>query len=136
MRAYKVTEKQLEKLYMNLDELSGLHNNMGDYDICVNPLDLEDAKKKLNETIRELKFLAEDIEAQPLETHKEQKTLLEVVGMSVRPSTMCPWFSKYSDAFRVARYRQPSSSCPHIYLSCEECWNRPAEPLEDADHAR
>ena len=136
MKEYKVTEKQLEKLYMNLDELSGLHNDMGDYDICVNPLDLEDAKKKLNETIRELKFLAEDIENQPLETRKEQKTLLEVVGMSVRPSTKCPWFSKYSDAFRAARYRQPSSLCPHIYLSCEECWNRPAEPLEDADHAR
>lgn len=67
MKEYKVTEKQLEKLYMNLDELSGLHNDMGNYDICVNPLDLEDAKKKLNETIRELKFLAEDIEAQPLE---------------------------------------------------------------------
>ena len=88
------------------------------------------------ENARELKYLAEDIENQPLETRKEQKTLLEVVGMSVRPSTMCPWFSKYSDAFRAARYRQPSSSCPHIYLSCEECWNRPAEPLEDADHAR
>ena len=136
MKEYRVTEKQLEKLYMNLDELSGLHNDMGDYDICVNPLDLEDAKKKLNETIRELKFIVEDIENQPVETRKEQKTLLEVVGMSVRPSTMCPWFSKYSDAFRAARYRQPSSSCPHIYLSCEECWNRPAEPLEDADHAR
>lgn len=67
MKEYKVTEKQLEKLYMNLDELSGLHNDMGDYDICVNPLDLEDAKKKLNETIRELKYLVEDIEAEPLE---------------------------------------------------------------------
>ena len=93
------------------------------------------------ENARELKFIVEDIETQPLETHKEQKTLLEVVGMSVRPSTMCPWFSKYSDAFRAAGYRQPNSQCPRsntsgFLLSCEDCWNRPAEPLEDADHAR
>ena len=67
MKEYRVTEKQLEKLSLYLEELSGVHNDMGDYDICVNLLDLEDAKKKLNETIRELKFLAEDIEAQPLE---------------------------------------------------------------------
>ena len=33
MKEYRVTEKQLEKLYMNLDELSGLHNDMGDYDM-------------------------------------------------------------------------------------------------------
>ena len=136
MKEYRINEKQLEKLSLYLEELSGVHKDMMGDDGCVNLRDLEDAKKKLNETIRELKFLAEDIETQPLETHKEQKTLLEVVGMSVRPSTMCPWFSKYSDAFRAARYRQPSSSCPHIYLSCEECWNRPAQPLKDADHAR
>ena len=67
MKEYKVTEKQLEKLNLCLDELSGVHNDMGDYDICVNPLDLEDAKKKLNETIRELKFLVEDIEGQEAE---------------------------------------------------------------------
>ena len=66
MKEYSITEQQLEKLYMNLDELSGLHNDMGDYDICVNPLDLEDAKKKLNETIRELKYLVEDIEGQEM----------------------------------------------------------------------
>ena len=136
MKEYKVTEKQLEKLSLYLEELSGVHKDMMGDDGCVNLRDLEDARGKLSETIRELGFLVEDIEGQPLETHKGQKTLLEVVGMSVRPSTMCPWFSKYSDAFRAARYRQPSSSCPHIYLSCEECWNRPAEPLEDADHAR
>lgn len=67
MKEYRINEKQLEKLSLYLEELSGIHENMGNYDICVNPRDLDDAKKKLNETIRELKFLAEDIEAQPLE---------------------------------------------------------------------
>ena len=67
MKEYRVTEKQLEKLSLYLEELSGIHENMGNYDICVNPLDLEDTKKKLNETIRELKYLVEDIEAEPLE---------------------------------------------------------------------
>lgn len=66
MKKYKVTEKQLEKLNLCLDELSGLHNDMGDYDICVNPLDLEDAKVKLNEIIRELKYFVEDIEGQEM----------------------------------------------------------------------
>lgn len=37
MKEYRVTEKQLEKLYMNLEELGRLHKDMGDYDICVNP---------------------------------------------------------------------------------------------------
>lgn len=64
MTEYRVTEKQLEKLSLYLEELSGVHKDMGDYDICVNPLDLEDAKKKLNETIRDLGFLVEDIEGQ------------------------------------------------------------------------
>ena len=66
MKEYRINEKQLEKLSLYLEELSGIHENMGNYDICVNPLDLEDAKKKLNETIRELKYLVEDIENQPL----------------------------------------------------------------------
>ena len=73
MKTYKVTEKQLEKLNLCLDELSGIHKDMGDYDICVNPLDIEDAKKKLNETIRELKFLTEDIENQPLEDSEDAR---------------------------------------------------------------
>ena len=140
MKKYKVTEKQLEKLNLCLDELSGVHKDMMGDDGCVNLRDLEDAKKKLNETIRELKFLAEDIENQPLETRKEQKTLFEVVGRSVSPIATCPWFSKYSDAFRAAGYRQPNSQCPRsntsgFLLSCEDCWRRPAEPMED-DHAR
>lgn len=64
MKEYRVTEKQLEKLYMNLEELGGLHKDMGDYDICVNPRDLEDTRGKLNETIQKLKYLVEDIEGQ------------------------------------------------------------------------
>lgn len=67
MKEYSITEQQLEKLNLCLDELSGVHKDMMGDDGCVNPRDLEDTKKKLNETIRELKFLAEDIENQPLE---------------------------------------------------------------------
>lgn len=67
MKEYKVTEKQLEKLYMNLEELSGIHKDMGDDDGCVNLGDLEAAKKKLNEMTRELGYIVEDIENQPLE---------------------------------------------------------------------
>lgn len=141
MKEYRVTEKQLEKLGLYLEELSGVHKDMMGDDGCVNLRDLEDAKGKLNETIRDLGFLVEDIENQPLETRKEQKTLFEVVGRSVSPIATCPWFSKYSDAFRAAGYRQPNSQCPRsntsgILLSCEDCWRRPAEPLEGSNHAR
>ena len=67
MKEYRVTEKQLEKLSLYLEELSGIHKDMMGDDGCVNLRDLEDAKVKLNETIRELKFLAEDIEGQEAE---------------------------------------------------------------------
>lgn len=67
MKEYRVSEKQLEKLSLYLEELSGIHENMGDYDICVNPCDLDDARGKLNETIRELGYLVEDIEGQEVE---------------------------------------------------------------------
>ena len=67
MKEYRVSEKQLEKLSLYLEELSGVHKDMGGYDICVNPRDLEDAKGKLNETIQELKYLVEDIEGQEAE---------------------------------------------------------------------
>lgn len=72
MKEYSITEQQLEKLNLCLDELSGIYKDMGDYDICINPLDLDEAKKKLNETIRELNFLVEDIENQPLEGNDER----------------------------------------------------------------
>ena len=142
MKTYKVTEKQLEKLNLCLDELSGIHKDMMGDDGCVNLRDLEDAKKKLNETIRELKFLVEDIENQPLEMRKEQKTLLEVIGTSVIAATPggCPGCTRYSEAFRAAGYKQPDANCPRdadgYIMVCTECWERPAEPLEDADHAR
>ena len=64
MKKYKVTEKQLEKLNLCLDELSGVHKDMMGDDGCVNPRDLEDTRGKLNETIRDLGFLVEDIEGQ------------------------------------------------------------------------
>lgn len=67
MKEYRINEKQLEKLSLYLEELSGIHENMGNYDICVNPRDLDDARGKLSETIRELGYLVEDIEAEPLE---------------------------------------------------------------------
>ena len=136
MKEYRINEKQLEKLSLYLEELSGVHKDMMGDDGCVNLRDLEDAKGKLNETIRDLGFLVEDIEGQPLETRKEHKTLFEVVGRSVRPSATCPWFSKYSDAFRAAGYKQPAPKCPRdadgYIMLCPECWERPAEPLEDS----
>ena len=67
MKEYRINEKQLEKLSLYPEELSGIHENMGNYDICVNLRDLEDAKVKLNETIRDLGFLVEDIEGQEVE---------------------------------------------------------------------
>lgn len=142
MKTYKVTEKQLEKLYMNLEELSGIHKDMMGDDGCVNLRDLEDAKKKLNETIRELKFIVEDIENQPVETRKERKTLFEIIGMEVIAAypVGCPGSARYSEAFRAAGYKQPDANCPQdadgYVMVCTNCWRRPAEPLEDADHAR
>ena len=67
MTEYRVTEKQLEKLSLCLEELSGVHKDMMGDDGCVNLRDLEDAKGKLNETIRDLGFLVEDIEGQEME---------------------------------------------------------------------
>lgn len=67
MKEYRVTEKQLEKLNLYLEELSGIHEDMGNYDICVTPRDLDDARGKLSETIRELGYLVEDIEGQEAE---------------------------------------------------------------------
>ena len=64
MKTYKVTEKQLEKLSLYLEELSRVHKDMMGDDGCVNLRDLENAKGKLNETIRDLGFLVEDIEAE------------------------------------------------------------------------
>ena len=139
MKEYSITEQQLEKLYMNLDELSGVHKDMMGDDGCVNLRDLEDAKGKLNETIRELKFLVEDIEGQEAEG-KRPVTLLEAVGVSAVISALCPGGCQLKNTFEVAGYKQPDSACPRgadgNYLSCTDCWNRPAEPLEDSAHAR
>ena len=67
MKEYRINEKQLEKLSLCLEELSGIHKDMMSDDGCVNLRDLEDAKVKLNETIRDLGFLVEDIEGQAVE---------------------------------------------------------------------
>lgn len=67
MKEYRINEKQLEKLSLYLEELSGVHKDMMGDNGCVNLRDLEDAKKKLNETIQELKYLVEDIEGQEVE---------------------------------------------------------------------
>ena len=142
MKEYRVTEKQLEKLSLYLEELSGVHKDMMGDDGCVNLRDLDDARGKLNETIRELGYLVEDIENQPLETRKGQKTLLEVIGTSVIAAIPggCPGCTRYSEAFRTAGYKQPDANCPRgadgYIMLCSECWERPAEPLEDGDHAR
>ncbi len=139
MKEYKVTEKQLEKLNLCLDELSGVHKDMMGDDGCVNLRDLEDAKGKLNETIRDLGFLVEDIEGQEI-TRKRPMTLLEVVGASFIAIGECPWEIRFSDVFGTAGYKQPDTNCPRgadgNHLSCTDCWKRLAEPLEDSDHAR
>ena len=140
MKEYRVTEKQLEKLSLYLEELSGVHKDMMGDDGCVNLRDLEDAKGKLNETIRELKYLVEDIENQPVETRKEHKTLLEVVATTAFCPLGCPAHARYSETFRAAEYKQPDANCPldadGYVMVCTDCWRRPAEPLEDNDHAR
>lgn len=164
MKEYRINEKQLELLkkisesqalgalkeaIKSADEMSTYLEMNAD---CAEERDLYESYletwdgaheqlRMIADNARELKYLVEDIENQPLETRKEQKTLFEVVGRSVSPIATCPWFSKYSDAFRAAGYRQPNSQCPRsntsgFLLSCEDCWRRSAEPLEDADHAR
>lgn len=67
MKTYKVTEQQLERIYINLDDLSGVYKEIMSEDGCVNLKKLERAKGYLGEAIRALKYLAEDIENQPLE---------------------------------------------------------------------
>ena len=66
MKEYRINEKQLEKLSLYLEELSGVHKDMMGDDGCVNLRDLEDAKGKLNEIIQELKYFVEDIEGQEM----------------------------------------------------------------------
>ena len=165
MKEYKVTEKQLEKLKtiiekLKIDDLKAaiksadamstyleMHaetpEEKGLYESYLETWDnshmqLED----IAENARELKFLAEDIENQPLETRKEQKTLLEVIGTSVIAAYPggCPGCTRYREAFRAAGYKQPDANCPRgadgYIMLCSECWERPAEPLEDFAHAR
>lgn len=163
MRTYKITEKQLEKLktiteklkidglkaaIKSADEMSTyleMHaetpEEKGLYESYLETWDnshmqLED----IAENARELKYIVEDIEEQPVEARKE-KTFLEVIGAEiVEDEGTCPSDIKYSNAFRTAGYKQPDPKCPrdaddHV-IGCVECWERPAEPLEDADHAR
>lgn len=92
------------------------------------------------ENARELKYLVEDIEGQEAETAKRPMTLLEAVGASAVVSELCPGWCLFENTFEVAGYKRPDSACPRgadgNRLSCSDCWNRPAEPLEGSDHAR
>ena len=161
MKEYKVTEKQLEKLKTIIEKLKigdlkaaiksadamstylemhaetpeekGLYESY--LETCDNShMQLED----ISEDARELKFLVEDIEGQEVEG-KRPVTLLEAVGASVVISGECLGSIKHADVFRKAGYKQPDISCPQgadrNYLTCSDCWNLAAEPLED-DHAR
>ena len=161
MKEYKVTEKQLESLKKLcdifsfrsceclLDEFLGKGFTEADSaeefltTLC-NEWVNDSAKEleRLAEIRHDLKYLVEDIENQPLAPRKEQKTLIEVVGVMAGAANMggCPGHSEYSEAFRATGYKQPDANCPcgadgHI-MTCTDCWRRPAEPLEDEDHAR
>ena len=139
MKTYKVTEQQLERIYINLDDLSGVYKEIMSEDGCVNLKKLERAKGYLGEAIRALKYLVEDIEGQEAEG-KRPVTLLEAVGVSAVISALCPGGCQLKNTFKVAGYKQPDSACPRgadgNHLSCTDCWKRPAEPLEDSAHAR
>lgn len=67
MKEYRVTAQQLERIHINLDDLSGVYKEIMSDDGCVNLKKLERAKECLGETICALKYLAEDIENQPVE---------------------------------------------------------------------
>lgn len=58
---YRITERQLESLRKSLEELAEVQKTMMDDDGCVNLLDLEHSKNMMVGTLREIKFLVEDI---------------------------------------------------------------------------
>ena len=136
MKEYRVTAQQLERIHINLDDLSGVYKEMMSEDGCVNLKKLERAKECLGETIRALKYLTEDIENQPIEQHEKQKTLIEVVSTFVVGEGGCPGYPEYSEAFRTTGYKQPEKRCPRDeegnVFSCTSCWLRPAEPVEES----
>lgn len=163
MKEYRITEKQLETLRTIIEKLKigdlkaaiksadamstylEMHaetpEEKGLYESYLETWDnshmqLED----IAENAREMKYLVEDIEGQKVETGKRPVTLLEAVGASAVISELCPGWSQLKNTFEVAGYKQPDSACPSgadgNHLSCSDCWNRLAEPLEDSDHAR
>ena len=165
MRTYKITEKQLEKLKTITEKLKidGLKAAIKSADAMSTYLEMhaETPEEKglyesyletwdnshmqledIAENARELKYIVEDIEAQPVEPRKERKTLFEIIGMEVIAAypVGCPGSARYSEAFRAAGYKQPDANCPQdadgYVMVCTNCWRRPAEPLEDDDHAR
>ena len=127
MKEYRVTEKQLKKL-------KSIHDYYEDI-LLDYPSDAGFYRNN-----NEFKYLVEDIEGQEVETGKRPMTLLEAVGASAVINALCPGGFQLENAFRAAGYKQPDSACPRgsdgNHLSCSDCWNRLAEPLEDADHAR
>ena len=71
------------------------------------------------------------------------KTLLEVVNETMPQvgylNDGCPCNERYKDVFARAGYKRPSRDSRYCNIHgayCLMCWERPAEPLEDADHAR
>ena len=147
MKAYKVTEKQLEKLKTITEKLKidGLKAAIKSADEMSTYLEMHaetPEEKGLYESYLETwdNSHIEDIENQPLEARKE-KTFLEVIGAEiVEDEGTCPSDIKYSNAFRTAGYKQPDPKCPRdadgYVIGCVECWERPAQPLGDSDHAR
>ena len=138
MTEYRVTEKQLNQIKDVLDYMREASQEIADGE-GINIANFERGMIALNEKCRELAYLVKDIEGQEAE-RKRPMTLLEAVGVSAVISALCPGGCQLKNTFDVAGYKQPDSACPRgadgNHLSCSDCWNRLAEPLEDADHAR
>ena len=138
MKEYRVTEKQLNQIKDMLDYMREASQEIADGE-GINIANFERDMTALNEKCRELAYLVEDIEGQEAEG-KRPVTLLEAVGVSAVISALCPGGCQLKNTFKVAGYKQPDSACPRgadgNHLSCTDCWKRPAEPLEDSDHAR
>lgn len=139
MKEYRVTEKQLNQIKDMLDYMREASQEIADGE-GINIANFERGMTALNEKCRELAYLVEDIEGQEVEAVKRPVTLLEAVGVSAVISALCPGWCQLKNTFEVAGYKQPDLACPRgadgDHLSCSDCWNRLAEPLEESDHAR
>lgn len=138
MKECRVTEKQLNQIKDMLDYMREASQEIADGE-GINIANFERGMTALNEKCRELAHLVEDIEEQKVEG-KRPVTLLEAVGASAIINALCPGWCQLENTFEVAGYKQPGLDCPRgsdgNHLSCSDCWNRLAEPLEGSDHAR